>query len=175
MRWIAFAILLYCVTVVQTTVAPMLKLHGVWPDVLVIVAVYYALAAAPTDAMLACWIVGLMIDLSGAGYLQHGNVGIGALSLGLIALLLVKARELTFRDSIWTALFFTFSAKLILSILTGVHMIYVAKAPVRLGEIVTVGFYSAAYTAVLAPYGHWILRQLRGPLGVGVSYRWGVR
>ncbi len=175
MRWIAFGILLYCVTVVQTTVAPMLALHGIWPDFLTIVAVYYALAAAPTDAMLACWVVGLAIDLTGASYFQHGNVGIDALSLGLISLLLVKARELTFRDSVWTALFFTFTAKLILSVLVGVHMLYVAKVPGRFGEIVTVGAYSAAYTAVLAPYGHWILRQLRGPLGVGVSYRWGVR
>ena len=175
MRWITFAILLYCVTVIQTTVAPMLKLHGVWPDFLVIVAVYYALAAAPRDAMLACWVVGLAIDLTGASYLEHGNVGIAALSLGLIAILLVKARELTFRDSIWTALFFTFTAELILSVLVGVHRLYVAKAPGRLGDVATVGVYLAAYTAVVAPYVHWILRQLRGVLGVGVSYRWGVR
>lgn len=175
MRWIAFAILLYCVAVVQTTVAPMLTLHGVWPDFLIIVAVYYALAAAPTDAMLACWVIGLVIDLTGSSYLRDGNVGVGALSLGLIALLLVKLRDLTFRDSVWTALFFTFLAKLMLSVLSGVHMIYLAKAQARLGDVIIVGFYSAVYTAVLAPYGHWLLRRLRGPLGVGVTYRWGVR
>lgn len=175
MRWIAFAILLYCVTVAQTTLAPLLALHGVWPDFLAIVAVYYALAAAPADAMLACWVVGLAMDLSGASYQASGNVGVCALSLGLISVPLVKARDLTFRDSVWTALVFSFIAKLALSLLVGVHMLYVTQTEGRFGEVATVGVYSAVYTAVLAPYGHWMLKQFRGLLGVGVSYRWGVR
>lgn len=175
MRWIAFAILLYCVTVAQTTLAPLLALHGVWPDFLTIVAVYYVLAAAPADAMLACWVVGLAMDLTGASYQTHANVGICALALGLIAVPLVKARDLTFRDSIWTALVFSFTAKLALSLLVGVHMLYVTGTEGRFREVATVGVYSAIYTAALAPYGHWMLKQLRGLLGVGVSYRWGVR
>jgi hypothetical protein len=115
------------------------------------------------------------MDLSGAGFQSAGNVGVCALALGLIAIPLVKARDLTFRDSIWTALVFSFIAKSGLSILVGVHMLYVSGVEGRFADVATVGLYSAAYTAALAPYVHWMLKQLRGPLGVGVSYRWGVR
>jgi len=55
MRWIAFLILIYVATVFQTTVAPFIAIHGVRPDVLIIVAVYYALMAARYDAFIAAW------------------------------------------------------------------------------------------------------------------------
>ncbi len=175
MRWIPFAILVYLALVVQTAVAPFLSLHGVQPDFVVILAVYYALVAKPPDAMLACWIIGLASDLAGLSFAGHGNVGVRALSLGLISVLIVKVRELTFRDSVWSQLVFTFATKACLSILVGLHALYVAGAALGLNEILARSFYEAVYAAVLAPYGHWMLRQLRGPLGVGPAHRWGVR
>lgn len=177
MRWIPFAILVYMAAVLQTAVAPYLALHGVWPDFLVIVALYYVLAAKAVDAMLACWIVGLVIDLTGLSYpgARAANVGAHALALGLISVPLVRLRDYVFRESVWTQLTFTFTAMFALAALAGLHMLYTTGHLDRIGTVLTRGAYEAAYTAVLAPYGHWLLRLFRGPLGVGAAPRWSVR
>ena len=39
------------------------------------------------------------------------------------------------------------------------------------GEVLLVGLYSAVYTALIAPYGHWVLKRLRGLLGIGAPHR----
>lgn len=172
MRWIAFAIIVYIVAVLQTAVAPFLKLHGVWPDLMVISAVYFALVAKPVDARMACWVVGLTADLLTLSYDGYSNVGIRAVSFGLAAIVIVKVRDFFFRESVWSQLFFTFGAKLFVDVAVGLHMLYVLGQMDRFGAILTTAIYQAVYTAALAPYGHWLLRQLRGPLGVGTAPRW---
>lgn len=183
MRWISFAIVLYVVTVLQTAAAPYLALHTVWPNFLVILAVYYALEAKPDDAMRACWIIGLVIDLAGLSYANHNysNVGLCALTLGLVGAAIVKVRDLTFRESAWSQLVFCFIAQAILSCAVGLHMSYALGSWGRFTDVLSHGLYGAAYTAAVAPYGHWLLRRFRGALGVGsaagfgASYRRGLR
>ncbi|MBN2563254.1 MAG: rod shape-determining protein MreD [Phycisphaerae bacterium] len=175
MHWIAFVILLLVVTVLQESVAPFIAVHTIRPDLMVILAVHYALAARTYDALLACWFIGLVIDLTSSSFAVGPNVGLYALSFGLVGLVIVRLRDLTFRESIVTQLFFTFAAKVIVSLLAGVYMLYVVHAPSRFGEILLTGIYAAVYTAVLAPYGHWALRRLRRPLGIGATHRLRVR
>ena len=172
MRWIAFAIILYLVAVLQTAVAPLLALHGVWPDFIVITAVYFALVAKPADARLACWIVGLTADLLTLSFEGYSNVGIRAISLGLTAVFIVRVRDFFFRESVWSQLFFTFGTKLVVDVVVGLHMLYLVGEMNRFTELFSLAVYQAVYTAALAPYGHWLLRQLRGPLGVGATPRW---
>jgi len=175
MHWIAFAILLYIATVLQTAGAPFLAVHTVVPDLMVIVAVHYALLARPHDGMIACWCTGLAIDLAGLSYTDHSNVGVHALSLGLIGFAIIKVRELTFRENALTQLAFAFIAKFTLTLLVGLHMLYVLDQWHRLREIATVGIWAAVYTGLLAPYVHWILRHFRAALGLGVTHRLRVR
>lgn len=175
MHWIAFAILLYLATVLQSAVAPFLAVHTIRPDLLVIVAVHYALLARAPDALIACWLTGLAIDLTGLSYTEHANVGVNAFVLGLVALLIVGLRDLTFRESALTQLVFTFLAKLILSLLVGLHMLWAVGQWHRWGEVFTAACWAAVYTALLAPYGHWILRRLRTLLGLGAPHHLRVR
>lgn len=175
MRWIAFAILLYIVTALQTTMAPFIEVHAIRPDLMVILAVYYALLAPPRDALLACWFVGLAYDLTGLSFANHSNLGVHSFALGLIALFIVRLRELAFRESALTQLLLTFFAKLTLAVGVGMHMLYVLDRWDRFGEVLTVAIWASAYTAVLAPYGHWVLLRLRGMLGIGVTHRLPVR
>lgn len=175
MHWIAFAILVYVVTVLQASVVPFLAVHTIRPDLLVIVAVHYALAARAHDAMLSCWIIGLVIDLCSLSYAEHANVGVHAISLGLTGLLIVKVRDLTFRDSALTRLIFTFAAKLVVSALAGGYMLYVVRGSQSLDHVLITAIYAALYTALLAPYGHWLLRGLRRILGIGMTHRLRVR
>ena len=75
MHLIALVILVYVVTVLQSAAVPFIAVNTIRPDLLVIVAVHYALVARTYDALLACWLIGLAIDLSGISYQNHGNVG----------------------------------------------------------------------------------------------------
>ncbi len=175
MHWIAFAILLYVVTCLQAAVVPFFEVHTIRPDLMLIVAVFYSLSARTYDALLACWFIGLAVDLSGISYQHHANVGIHALSLGLIALAIVKLRGFVFRESVLTQIVVTFTAKLFLVMLVGLHMRYIAEDARTLGDIAVRGLHAAVYTAALAPYGYWFLKRLRTALGIGMTHRLRVR
>jgi rod shape-determining protein MreD len=170
MHWIALVILVYVVTALQSAAVPFIAVNTIRPDLMVIVAVHYALVARTYDALLACWLIGLAIDLSGISYQHHGNVGVCALSLGLIAVPIVKLRSFIFRDSVLTQLFFTFAAKFALDFLVGLHMMHSIGDWSRMREVVVKGVYAAIYTAVLAPYGNWFLKRMRGALGIGATH-----
>jgi rod shape-determining protein MreD len=124
MHWIAFAILLYIVTTLQAAAVPFLAVHTIVPDLMVIVAVHYALAARSYDALLACWFIGLATDLSGISYQHHANVGVHALSMGIVALAVVKLRTFVLRDSVVTQLIATLAVKFTVAVLVGLHMMY---------------------------------------------------
>jgi len=175
MRWVAFAILLYIALALQSAAAPFVAVNSIRPDLIVIVAVHYALAARTYDALLACWCLGLAVDLVSISYRGHANVGLHALVLSLLAMPIVKVRSFFFRDSVFTQLVFTFLAKLALDLIVGMHMMWAVGDSSRWGEIAAAAVYSAIYTAVLAPYGHWFLRRFRGVLGIGASHTLRVR
>ena len=175
MHWIAFAILLYVVTVLQSSGTPLIAVRSIQPDLLVIMAVHYALLARPLDAMIACWFIGFAIDLASLSFSGHSNVGVNAFTLGLIGFCIVKIRELTFRENAVTQVLFTSIAKFALSLLVGMHMLHAIDQWNRFGEILSAAIGAAIYTGILAPYAHWALRKLRAPLGLGMTHRLRVR
>lgn len=173
MRWIPFVILVYVACVLQTTAMAFLEVHSVRPDLLVLVAVYYALLARRPDALLACWLLGLAVDLNGLSFHTRSNVGLHALAFGLIALLAVRVRELFFRDQMMTFVWFMVAWVLLLEALVGMHLMWATGQWNRFGELALAGTYTAIYTAIFAPYVHWLLKRLRPTLGLEVvrTYR----
>src|SRR5262245_20646512 len=75
MRWVLFAVALYVVVVLQTAVMPFLSLHSIRPDLPALLAIHIALAGPSLDALIAAWFVGLVVDLNGASFGAHANVG----------------------------------------------------------------------------------------------------
>lgn len=171
MRWIPFIILLYVAAVLQTAVVPFFAVHGIRPDLLVVLAAHYALTAKAPDALLACWLVGLAADLTGLGFAGHSSVGLHAVAMGFAALLVVGVRDWTFRDSPVTQLLFTFLMALFQAVLVGTYLCYAATNRPAWADVLLSGIYSAAYTTILAPYGHWVLRRMRHALGLGAFGR----
>ena len=171
MRWIAFIILIYVATVFQTTVAPFVAIHGVRPDVLIIIGVYYALMAARYDAFLAAWSIGLLVDLTSVGYRVHSNVGVCAVAYSIAAMMIVGLREYTFRDTPVAHVLYCFGAKLVVSAVVIAHMSAVGNASVPIGGTVALALWEASYTAILAPYVCWILKRLQPGLGLTGSRR----
>ena len=169
MNWVGFAVLAYLVTVIQTSVAPFLAVHTIRPDFMVIVAVFFGLYARPADAMLGCWIIGLLIDLCSLSHPVRANVGLHALVLGLLGLFMVKTRGVTFREGMLSHLIYTFVVCLLLNLAVRVHTTWDVPGPAGLGTHTAVAFYTAIYTALLAPYVHFALRRLRSVLGLHIG------
>jgi rod shape-determining protein MreD len=169
MNWVGFAVLVYLTTVVQTSVAPFLAVHSIRPDFLVIVAVFFGLYARAADAMLGCWIIGLLIDLSSLSHPVRANVGLHALTLGLLAVFMVKTRGVTFREGMVSHLIYTFVVCFLLTLAVRLHTTWDSPDWPALGRQSAVAFYTSVYTSLLAPYVHFALRRLRGLLGLHIG------
>jgi len=164
MRWIFFLILAYVALVAQTTVGGLLVIHTAWagpvaPDVVAMVAVFVAMALRNgTDAGLACWILGLGLDLaSGPG--ATTVVGPMALAYGLGGLMVFQLREMFFRDKILSQVVMT----LLFAVAT--HAIWVTLQALvaraftwsEYGQMLLQAVLLGAYTAALAPLLHALL------------------
>lgn len=171
MHWVVFSVVVYLFTVAQTALAPFLDVNAVRPQLMVILAVYLALSARVQDALLACWIIGFVMDLTSHSYVSHGNVGLHALLMGTLAMMIVKTRDWTHRDNVVSHLVFTFAGSLFMSLGVGVHALWISDAWGRFDGFLAMSIYTAMYTTILAPYGHWCLAKIRGSLGVGPAHR----
>jgi rod shape-determining protein MreD len=167
MRWIAFIILACLLIVLQTTVAPFIAVHSIRPDLMVLAAVYYALMARRRDALLACWCLGFAVDLNGLPLSAHSTVGVSALAYGLAGLLVVRLRELTFPEHVLTYVVIVTAWTFWTDLASGLHLMWRLEQPERFANFAVRAGYAALYSAVLAPYAHWLLRRLRNVLGLG--------
>lgn len=113
MRWIRFIILTYLVILVQVSLCGLLRigtpLGSAQLDLVAIVAVFVVFYARQgVDAMLACWILGLCVDLTtGGGFAQTPVVGPMAISYAVLGGMLWRMREAFFRDRPLTQAFMT--------------------------------------------------------------------
>ena len=167
MRWVLFAVALYIVVVLQTAVTPLLSLHAVRPDLTALLAIHIALAGPAVDAVLAAWIIGLAVDLNGAAFGSHANVGANALAYSLTALLILRLRSVFFRDHASTYFFLALVGTFSIQTVTTLHMLYVTDQMSRLAEGLMVSAYTAIFTAAVSPYAFWVLRRARNVLGFG--------
>jgi hypothetical protein len=109
MRWIPFAILAWVMIVLQTTVAQVLTtdrlaIGTVGPDLLASLAVFAALyAQRQTDALVAAWLLGTILDLATAGGPAGGSV-VGPMAIGYVlgAKAVFSVRGAFFRDRLPT-------------------------------------------------------------------------
>ena len=136
-----------------------------------IVAAFFALTARREDALIACWLIGFAIDLTGLGFSRHSGVGPSSLVMGIVCLGVVTVRDLTFRDSVVTQLAASFVISFGFAILTGMYLAFAAANRPATWDVVQSGLYGAVYTAVIAPYCQWVLRRMRNLLGLPVSRR----
>jgi rod shape-determining protein MreD len=167
MRWLPFVILGYSGIVLQTTLAQRLEINHIRPDLMLIIALHYALQASSPEAMIAAWLLGFAVDLTG-----QGQLGVFAFAYGLLALLVVQFRESMFRDHPLTSLFVTLICTWLVHLLDGVYFLVGHSHTQRsVLEMLLYSMYTAMYTAAIAPYLHWLLGRARGLLGLAQSRR----
>jgi rod shape-determining protein MreD len=157
MRPLPFAILALIALVLQVSLVPAMAVTsaGFKPQLLLVLAMFVALYARPDAALLGCWTLGLLADLSSIGPLGGFAFGFGLAGLGIVA-----TRASLFRDHplshFFLALSFGFLANEIVSLRDAV---YAARYDARRLVVLPLG--AAAYTALIAPYLMLLLNRFR--------------
>ena len=158
MRALPFIILAIICLVLQVAVAnPALAATSLRaaPQPLLILALFVALFAKSDAALLGCWTLGFMQELAGLT-----TLGAGALSYGLVGLIIVRIRSSVFRDHplshIFLALIFGFLANEFMAL----------RLAAKIGDfnarlLVAQPVATAIYTALLAPCLMPLLNAMR--------------
>jgi len=171
MRWVFFLILMWLLTLVQTSVVGVLgvDLFGagvIVPDLLGPLAVFVALyVRSVTDAMLAACALGFALDLTTAGTGASATVvGPMAITYALAARGLFRVREAFFRQRLGTRMLLTLLFCLV------AHGLWVTAQSLLAYGSTTWGEYArmlgqaagiSAYSALLAPLELWALCNSR--------------
>ncbi len=174
MKWVPFAILAVVVVVCQTTfVQTLMVIRATWPQWVIILAVHYALWGPSPDAAIAAWILGLIVDLQTAS--PH-PVGLYAFSYGLAAWIIIRIRQVLFRDHPVTHAIVTLAFAFSIQVVAGLYFWWKHRIPINTEDFWRPAFFFAGYTAVWAPCLHWVLIRFQrwtglGPMRRRVAYR----
>jgi rod shape-determining protein MreD len=167
MRWLVFAVLAIVGVTLQTTLAPQFAVGGIWPDWLLVIAIYFALYTPSWDALVAAWALGALADMQTVERF-------GVLSLGYLAgaALVYMVREAVFRAHPLTQFVLTAMAAIVVH---GCICAYYA-ATGGWGDVSTWSTFARAglialYTAVWAPLIHGALLRLGPAVGLAAPRR----
>jgi rod shape-determining protein MreD len=170
MRVLTFAVIAYLLTVAQATLLPMADFLGlgIRPDLLLLLAMFYAMYGRNEDVIIGGWALGLLADLTGLG-----RIGVFAFSFGLVALSVFKLRNSFNRENPFVHL----ALGLLAATLVNFWALFMMLV---MGEVHGQAFWSAAgramgcaaYTAIVAPYFFWALSRFRKALGLHSSRRY---
>lgn len=164
MRWFGFGILAFVGLVLQVGVAGPLGLGPgrIVPDLLLMAAIVLAYRGNDEKALVGCWILGVIKDMS-----SGAPLGSYALAFGLVALGVMWVRDLFYGEHPLILIGITFVCSLMVENL--VLLIGSAKGVFEIGSWVTLWpsiMFSALFTAGLAPYGQWLMMKFHRQLGL---------
>ena len=158
MHWLSFLIIAYLCTVIQSTLLYKLELFNVHarPDLLLLAALFFILWWNRGEALIAAWILGFCRDLISAVPL-----GVSALAFALVAMAVMAARRVIFRDNplvqVALAFFFAFLVEWLV-VQHGNHSGWLGGKDFP--QQTRLVFYDAVYSALLAPYLLWLLLRV---------------
>ena len=165
MRWVRFGILVLIFLVLQIGVGSALEFSPlkIVPDLLLLLAILLIFWAPPEQALIACWLLGLLKDITS----QEAPLGSYSLTFGLLGLMLIRLREVVVSARLLPQIFLIFVSSMLIE--HAVWLICVVKSDVTLDsyrQIVTSMTISAVMTAALYPYGYWLMTKIHRPLGL---------
>lgn len=162
MRWLTFSILACVAIVLQTALSWRLQLGPIRPEWVIVLAGFYALHAPASEAVTAGWILGLVLDLS-----SDARLGLFALSFAVAALVVVRFREVFFRNHVLSHASVTFAFA---GIVHGIVGIYRMRAFPGIGSgwsvMVWEPMLTALYAAAWAVPAFYLLRGLSPWMGL---------
>ena len=151
MRWFSCLILAYVALGIQIGAGEYLRVGGAKPNLVLLAVIYIAINGPRGAALLAAFMMGLMLDLVGLHAL-----GLYAFAYGIVAMFIVSMQEVVYREHPMAHLFVALIASLLVSTVALIHG-WVQSPLLPLG----VQFKTAIYTALLAPIVLGILQRLK--------------
>ena len=163
MRWFVFAVIVLVTLVLQIGVGRIFGLgpQKLMPDLLLILAIIMAFRARIDNALIACWILGLLKDLT-----SQAVLGSYAFAFGMIALIIVRLRDMFYGDRLLPAMVSAFIA---VCLVEHFALLVLGLRGYRLqGQYSSVSvsiFLSALLTGALLPYARWLIYKFQRHLG----------
>jgi rod shape-determining protein MreD len=162
MRWISYFILAYIALGLQAGIARAMDFHGTPPNLVLMAVIFIAMNAPRDAALLGCFILGAMQDLT-----SQGTMGLYSLSYGLVAMFVISAHQTVYREHPLTHFTLTLIGGVMTAVVIVVHGWIRPAGPREFaGEHLAaqhVGFmplfYTAIYSAVLAPFVIGVLQK----------------
>lgn len=168
MKWGPFVILTLIALVLQTTVVREAAIHGIFPDLLFVLAVHYALWGPWPDAAIGAWILGLVF-----GTQTLDPLGLHALLYGAAAWCIIRVRQVVFREYAITQFLVTLVFALAIQLVVIVYRWRTNSDQMSWSDIWWPELFTALYTAALAPYLHWGLSRLSRWTGLRPAQKMG--
>jgi rod shape-determining protein MreD len=151
MRWLTYFILAYLTLGLQIGLSGHIAIGGVRPNLVLLAVIFIAINAPRDAALLGCFVLGLLQDLT-----TQQPLGIFALAYGLVAMFTISTQQIVYRGHPLTH----FSLALVGSFLTdAVILLHGWVRGPRISPMLL--FYSALYTAILAPIVLGVLHQIK--------------
>jgi rod shape-determining protein MreD len=151
LRWLTYFILAYLTLGLQIGLAAHIAIGGARPNLVLLAVIFIAINAPRDAALLGCFVLGCLQDLT-----TQQPLGIFALAYGLVAMFTISTQQIVYRGHPLTH----FSLALVGSFLTdAVILLHGWVRGPRISPMLL--FYSALYTAILAPIVLGVLHQLK--------------
>lgn len=155
MRWLTFVILGYIMLGLQAGLATHLRIGPAQPNLVLLIAIFIAIWAPRDAALLACFILGACQDL-----LTAQPLGLCALTYGLVGMFTVSTQQIVYRGHPLTHFSLALFGGLLGGFIQLIHGWIGVKAPSQWWNVMTL-FYSALYTALLAPIFLGVLGKMK--------------
>ncbi len=151
MRWISCFILAYIALGIQMGMGEFVRVRGAAPSIVVLAVIFIALNAPRDSALLACFVIGALQDMT-----TLAPLGLYALSYSIVGMFMVSTHDVISRNHPVTHFSMAFVASLIVGAVICVHG-WVRGPTVPLAGLFT----SALYTAILAPIVLGLLTRIK--------------
>jgi rod shape-determining protein MreD len=165
MRWSIYFILAYITLGLQTGIARAMQVNGAGPNLVLLSVVFIAMNAPRDAALLGGFVLGALQDVT-----TQGTMGLYAFGCGLVAMFVSGARGLSRREHPATQFSLALGGGLMLAVVLTIHGwirpagIATTEAGVKLPAVRVAAlplFYSAIYTAILAPIVLGLLQRMK--------------
>jgi len=151
MRWLPYFILAYLVLGLQIGLRGHVTIGGAWPNLVMLAAIFIGINAPRDAALLGCLGLGLLHDL-----VTQQPLGLFAVTYGLLAMFTVSTQQVVYRAHPLTHVSLALVGGLLYG---GIVLLHGWIRGPWLSPMML--FYSALYTALLAPLVLGVLGRMR--------------
>ena len=156
MRWLRFGFLIVVLSILQIDFVRIISVGEVYPNLLLVALVFFALSSSTTDAIITSFSIGLAVDMINVGHVM----GPGILSFGLLGTLLAYLNRVVEIRGIAFEVFTVFVSGVCAGVLFALFETFRAVKITNDTKIIVFGtaVYSALLAAILFRFFAFVMR-----------------